>query len=195
MPLKPLVSITSPSLELTKELFLLASSTSTSIGIPIPTELGNLTNLVYDQSHFEYNALYTDENWLRDFLNSKQMDGDWEITQTIAPTDVMADLLTEDSVIVSWTPIRYNWSAGGYRIFLSTNPGGSYTLFDETTDKNASSLTINGLNPGTTYYFVIQTVTYPHGLNVNTVLSEYSEEVSAATISINEPPVADAGED
>jgi hypothetical protein len=49
-----------------------------------------------------------------------------------------------------------------------------------TSDKTATSFTVTGLSPGTTY-FVVQTQTNPHPQNQNTVSSEYSTEVSAAT--------------
>ena len=50
----------------------------------IPGTLINLTNLGDSQSDFKWNALYTTDNALRTFLNSKQnTDGDWESTQTV----------------------------------------------------------------------------------------------------------------
>jgi hypothetical protein len=162
---------------------------------PIPSEMGNLTNLLDDSADFKYNALYTDDESLRDFLNLKQGGGDWETTQTIAPTDVMADSATTETVAISWTPIAFYWLDGGYRVFWSTDSGGPYTLFDTTIDKRASSLVVSGLDPGTNYYFVVQTFTSPHVYNISTVESEYSEEVSATTVSVNDPPVAHAGED
>jgi len=116
---------------------------------------------------------------LREFLDSKQVGGNWEDTQTIAPSDVTAAFLSTSSIEINWTPISYTSDTGGYRVYYSTIPGGPYTYFGMTTDKTASSLTVTGLNPGTTYYFVVQTRTYPHGENQNTVDSEYSTEVSA----------------
>jgi hypothetical protein len=133
-----------------------------------------------DSSLFNYNALYTNDTSLRKFLNSKQKDGDWEETQTVAPTNVTAGLLNGDSIKVSWTPIRFKEFTGGYRIFYSIWLGGPYTHFGTTADKKASFLTVTGLNPGTTYYFVVQAVTNPHDLNNNTVMSEYSEEASGS---------------
>ena len=146
----------------------------------IPQELGKLEKLKNDSSLFNYNSLYTNDASLRKFLNSKQHEGDWEGTQTVAPTNVTASSLTEDSIKVSWTPIRFKEFSGGYRVFYSTSSGGPYTLFGTTGDKKASFLNVAGLNPGTTYYFVVQTVTHPHDLNNNTVVSEYSEEASGS---------------
>lgn len=143
---------------------------------PIPVELKNL-ELKEENADFRFNALYTDDASLRDFLNSTQIGGDWEGTQTIAPTNVSAGSPTGDSVKVTWTPIRFKESSGGYRVSFSTSSGGPYTLFSTTDNKNEPSLTVAGLRPGTTYYFVVQTVTLPHDLNNNTVVSEYSEEI------------------
>jgi hypothetical protein len=149
---------------------------------PIPPELRNL-KLTKENSDFRYNALYTNDTSLRDFLKSKQVGSDWEGTQTVAPTNVTVEALTGDSIKVSWTPIRFKEFGGGYRVFYSTSSGGPYTLFGTTDDKEASFLTVTGLKSGTTYYFVVQTVTSPHDMNNNTVISEYSEEVSGKTES------------
>jgi len=85
---------------------------------------------------------------------------------------------------VSWTPITYTGDTGGYRVFSSTTPGGPYTEEGMTADKSASSLTVDGLNPSTTYYFVVVTRTNPHGNNSNTVNSDLSEEVSEQSLNI-----------
>jgi len=147
----------------------------------IPSNLTNLTNLVKNHLNLRWNALYTNDDILRDFLNSKQLGGNWEDTQTIAPPDVTAASVSPTSIDIHWTPIAYTPDNGGYRVFYSTTPGGPYTYFGITADKNASSLPVTGLNPGTTYYFAVQTRTNPHADNQNTVDSEYSVEVSAAT--------------
>jgi len=146
----------------------------------IPTSFQDLVNLSI--TDIGYNALYinADDGDFREFLNIK--DPDWESTQTTAPTDVSAEALTNDSIEVSWTPITYTNDPGGYRVLYSTTQGGPYTLFDMTTDKTTSSMTVTDLTAGTTYYFVIQTRTEPHDNNENTVDSEYSVEVSAEPI-------------
>jgi hypothetical protein len=151
---------------------------SNNLSGPIPPELGNLKELEKGNCDFRYNALYTNDTSLRDFLNSKQIGGDWEGTQTVAPTNVTAEALTGDSIKVSWAPIRFKEKSGGYRVSFSTSSGGPYTLFGTTDDKNASDLTVTGLKSGTTYYFVVQTVTSPHDMNKNTVISEFSKEAN-----------------
>ncbi|HLP58653.1 MAG TPA: fibronectin type III domain-containing protein, partial [Candidatus Deferrimicrobium sp.] len=177
------------------------------LGGPIPPELGDLGNLRYlwlssnqlsDSIPFNliyliflledygidlrWNSLYTHDYILGNILNSKQIGNNWGSTQTIAPSDVTATVVSISSIEIGWTPIVYTSDTGGYRVFYSTTPGGPYTYFGMTADKSASSLTVTGLNPGVTYYFVVQTRTNPHGSNQNIVDSEYSVEVSTATL-------------
>jgi Leucine-rich repeat (LRR) protein len=147
----------------------------------IPGSLANLTNLYSSQLDISRNGLYTADTALRDFLNTKQVGGDWEATQTIAPTGIAAGEETHDSINVSWTPIPYQADSGGYNIYYSTTSGSGYTLAGTTADKTVDNYTVTGLDPFTTYYFVVTTVTNPNGSNTNTVTSEYSAEVSAAT--------------
>jgi hypothetical protein len=86
-------------------------------------------------------------------------------------------------VVLSWTPILYQGDTGGYRVYYSTTSGGGYTLAGTTSNKSIDSLTVTGLEPETTYYFVVETFTNPHNYNwnIHTVVSDYSEEVSAIT--------------
>ena len=48
----------------------------------IPVQLMNLTKLIDNESDFRFNHLYTTNDDLRNFLNSKQIGGDWESYQT-----------------------------------------------------------------------------------------------------------------
>jgi hypothetical protein len=132
-----------------------------------------------------YNALYTDNDTLRDFLNSK--DPNWETTQTTAPSDLSAAVISGSSVEVSWTPISYTEDPGGYLVYYSMVSGRNYTPYNDiTADKSISKMEVTGLNPDTTYYFVVQTRTDPHTNNSNTVVSNYSREVT--TSGPNTPP-------
>jgi hypothetical protein len=149
-----------------------------ALGGNIPTSLTNLTMLVPIYTNLGYNALFTDDDALQAFLANK--DPDWEETQTIAPEDVSATYLSDTSIQVSWTPIAYT-PGGGYRVLYSMISGGPYTLFDTTASKSISQIDVTGLNPNTTYYFVIQTQSDPHADNDNTVYSQYSQEVFATT--------------
>ncbi|MBW2558618.1 MAG: fibronectin type III domain-containing protein [Deltaproteobacteria bacterium] len=146
----------------------------------IPTELGSLTALT--NLDLNYNALYTADTSLKDFLESKPLG--WENRQTIAPETVAvdSDSVSCASALISWTPISYTAGTGGYQVFYSETSDGPYTLFGTTADKSKSQLMVSGLIPETTYYFAVKTKTDPNNYNDNTVYSEYSvKEVSATT--------------
>jgi Leucine-rich repeat (LRR) protein len=146
----------------------------------IPPELTNLTNLW--ALFLDWNGLHNSDPALAAFLTP--IAGDWESSQTVAPTGVATSAAGTDSVILSWTPITYTSDGGGYRVRYGTTPGGPYPgVFGPTAGKEVASTTVNGLAPDTPYYFVVETVTDPHFFNENTVVSEASEEVSAHTAS------------
>jgi hypothetical protein len=147
----------------------------------IPSNIASLTNLIDNQSDFRWNALYTNDESLRDFLNSKQDGGDWESTQTTAPGNVNAETIDCTSIEITWCPIPYQAGYGGYRVFYSTTPGGDYILYGTTDDKSVDRMEITGLSGDTAYYFVVQTRTGSHGNNDNIVDSEYSAEGFATT--------------
>jgi Leucine-rich repeat (LRR) protein len=148
---------------------------------PIPATLGSLTKLLDDLSDLRWNALYTNDAALGAFLDSKQIGGDWQGTQTIAATGLAAGPPGPDGVPLRWTPILYVGDAGGYRSWYGTIPGGPYNLAGMTADKAIGAFGVSGLSPGTTYYFALDTVTEPHANNQNTVVSERTGEVMATT--------------
>jgi hypothetical protein len=150
----------------------------------IPTSFTNLINMASGWLNLDYNGLYTDDDTLRDFLNS--LDTDWEERQTIAPTSVTAAPLSTSSMAISWSPILYTDHTGGYRVYYSINSGGPWTYSGITAGKAASTYTVTGLSSGTTYYFIVKTQTNPHSSNYNTLVSEASEETSATTTSMPE---------
>jgi len=130
----------------------------------------------------EWNGLYTSDSVLKAFLDTKQWGGDWEGTQTIAPTNLTASSPTSTAITLSWTPIAYTGDGGGYEAFYSTTLGGPYTPYAPlTAGKTVVSMVVDGLAQSTTYYFVVRTVTDPHGGNENTVMSEFTGEVLETT--------------
>jgi predicted outer membrane repeat protein len=147
----------------------------------IPSTLLSLTNLVNNSSDFRWNALFTPDDTLRTFLNTKQIGGDWESTQTVAPTDVSIGTVTDTSVWVVWTPIQYAGDTGYYEICAATTSGGNCTKTFFSSPKSTNTGLVSSLTPATTYYFRVRTVTQPHANNQNTVFSEYSSEVNATT--------------
>ncbi|MFI5142495.1 MAG: leucine-rich repeat domain-containing protein [Thermoanaerobaculales bacterium] len=154
---------------------------SNTLSGAIPTSLESLTKLVAGQSDLRWNALYSTDATLTSFLNGKQNGGNWQSTQTVAPTGVAAGATTSSSVALSWMPIAYASDTGGYRAYYSTKSGGPYTAANITTNKSAPSIVVSGLSPGTLYYFIIRTITNPNGNNRNTVTSDPSAEVHATT--------------
>jgi hypothetical protein len=152
----------------------------------IPSSLGKLTRLADNKSNFKWNALYTDNDSLRDFIGKKQYGRDWESTQTIAPGDITAVSTAKTSITVSWKPIAYTADSGGYRVLFSITPGGPYTLAPGPAidDKTKDNKEVKQLKPSTRYYLVVRTWTDAHGSNRNTVTSEYSKEVIATTQGI-----------
>ena len=161
---------------LTSLTFLALSSNQLSGSIP--AQLGTLPKLIRDL-RISYNALYTNDSSLMNSLNAKSPG--WRNTQTIAPVGLAAAAQSISSIQVSWTPIVYSSGPGRYVVLQSTLRGGPYSPAGSSADKRVSSLSLTGLRPSTTYYFVVQTVTDPHKNNRNTVASEYSSEVSVAT--------------
>jgi hypothetical protein len=149
---------------------------------------------------FRWNALHSDDATLIAFLNSKQDGGDWQGTQTITPDDLAASLPTSSSVVLDWVPIDYVADTGTYAVFPSPMPP-SITIFTNgfessdtkwwglgnpwtaTVDKTDTSVLVDGLEPGTTYDFVIRTITEPHGNNQNQVVSDAGATVTETTTS------------
>jgi Leucine-rich repeat (LRR) protein len=145
---------------------------------PIPAGFSGLSCYLVNIS---YNGLYTGNDLVRRYLN--RVAAKWMNTQTTAPTKVSAKALSADSIRVSWKPILYRQDPGGYMVYYSTNARGPWILAGITPGKKSTSFCVTGLNPGTTYYFIIQTRTKRHESNPNEVVSEYSKDAFATTLS------------
>ena len=146
----------------------------------IPPELGGLASLTDTGLELRWNALYTTDDDLRAFLNSKQGGGDWESTQTVGPEN-LAEISFPRSVLVSWDPVHFTEEGGRYLLSFSGSSGGPYQLFGTTPDKFTSTLEVTGLIPATEYFFVVQSQTDPHSDNQNTVTSDFSLQLSGTT--------------
>lgn len=151
----------------------------------LPTSLTNLTNIPdpnpYPLLWIEYNALPVSgiNAGLQTYLNAKAPN--WQNLQTVPPTNVTATAIDGDSITVSWTPIAFTDGDGYYQVGVSTTPGGEYSFTNQTPNKSVSSLTINGLSPNTTYYFVVRTFTQGILLWYPNTTSANSAEASATT--------------
>lgn len=146
----------------------------------VPTSLLSLEKLTDDLSDFRYNALRTNDPQLRQFLNQKQDGGDWESTQTVEPANVRIVSTTDRTAVVGWDPIAYSFDPGGYRVSVSTSSSPPVVVAT-TAYKVDDSILIRGLSPSTTYRFVVRTVTHPHGLQKNTIVSDPSSAVTGST--------------
>jgi hypothetical protein len=144
----------------------------------IPTALMDLSNL--EDAYLLYNGLFTEDIALLDFLSTVTPDWtlDWEKTQTIPPENLALSSAGTTAMQLSWTPIAYTAYHGGYRVYYSNTADGPFTFYEETLDKTTSSMYVDSLPAGFTYYFYIQTITYRHPLNQNDVISEESAMVS-----------------
>ncbi len=158
----------------------------------IPSTITNLTNLrTVWETDLGYNMIYSTNSAVIDFLDVK--DFDWDISQTIPPSDVQITMVGQSSLKLSWTPIPYLGHGGYYEISYSTIKGGPYTLHGQTQDKSVSEYIVDGLSPDTTYYFVVRTFTPAHGAadmpahepQQNDLLSDPSGEVSVKTSSFS----------
>jgi len=135
--------------------------------------------------HIDYNALYTDNPKVLNYLSSDE--SDWETRQTTAPKDVFAFATSDTSVRVCFSPAAYFNNYGGrYLVSYSTTQGGPYTDAGQTADKSAGYFDVTGLSPDTTYYFIVKSQADPHMYNSNTVTSLPGPEVSAITGAVTE---------
>ncbi len=103
-------------------------------------------------------------------------------TQTIAPPNIKATALSASEIQVQLVPIPYTEDGGYYQVKYATSKGGPYTPAETTTlDKTVNIYVVENLSPKTTYYFVVETFTPPHGEQKNALTSDLSMEVSAMT--------------
>ncbi len=145
----------------------------------LPGSLSNLTGLLDSVGlDLRYNGLSSADTVLADFIDSKQFDGDWRSTQTVAPIEVGALASGPNSIIVEWSPITYSWNEGRYDLLMGSSSGGPYELLASTVDKTVSRLIVSGLEAANTFHFVVEAVTSSHDQNPGVVTSETSMEVS-----------------
>jgi hypothetical protein len=157
---------------------------------PVPEDLEDLDNLEKGSLDLRWNALYTNDEELRTFLDSRQIGGDWQSTQTVAPKNIRIGRSTSSSIEVLWTAVDYLEDEGAYEVSISTVSGGPYTLAATIDDKTVESVEITGLLPRTTYYLSMRTVTYAHPFNKNDVYSELAGEVIASTLDEDLPGIS-----
>ena len=150
----------------------------------IPDSMMKLTNL--SSLDLRWNALYTNNETLKQFIDSHHRNQDWEKTQTILPESITVTVLSGSSIQLDWNPIQSDIDDGAYEIHRAYRPDQNYYQVGETTDKTASSYTLTDLYSGTTYFLKVRTRTEAHANNRNVVLSEFSVPISVTTHHIIE---------
>ncbi len=89
-----------------------------------------------------------------------------------------AGSITTTSMVIGWNPATDNITPPEriqYLIYISTTPGGQdFTNPNFVTDPGATSFTITGLNPNTTYYIVVRAKDERGNVDNNTVEKSYS---------------------
>lgn len=152
-----------------------------SLSGEIPNELLGLTQL--SVVGLRWNAVFTANRRLTEFLNARSRDGAFELTQTVAPvgTTLTASPAGAASILLEWRPIVYTNNEGGYQISMALNPSGPFTVIGEAPAKVVSSFLVTDLQPGAIYHFRLESFTLAHAANQNVVLSQPSRAVSTAT--------------
>ena len=144
-----------------------------------------MVNLEDNRSDFKWNGLYTTDTDLKEFLREKQTGGEWDNTQTTAPSSIQVVESTEDSITIRWQPIPFTAGTGGYRIFYREEgkPYDDKTV-EEVTGKTIADVFLKGLKKGTKYHLKIHTWTDSHSNNKNRIESPFSMEYSIFTRGI-----------
>lgn len=136
----------------------------------IPNELCSLPITTADFDYNKLNVIQTDDCIL-------SLDEYWQNTQTVPPTNVLAMSLMMDKLVLQWDIISYTDDGGYYEVLMSVTSGGPYDSAGKTASKYDDSLTVDGLTPGQTYYFIVRTFTPAHDYQQNDLTSENSDEV------------------
>ncbi|NJO18014.1 MAG: hypothetical protein HC877_20490 [Thioploca sp.] len=134
--------------------------------------------------YVNYNMLTAADSTIATFI-SEHGDSNWQATQTLPPTDINAVALSNQSVLVSWTPILYQKHSGYYEVGVATTVGGPYVFQRVAGDKTANTHIVTNLLPSTTYYLVVRTYTPKHGVQRNDLTSDLSTEISTENIPLS----------
>jgi Leucine-rich repeat (LRR) protein len=143
----------------------------------IPENWKDLESLV--RLNLDWNALWTLNSELDNFMDQAS-DSDWDATQTVAPVNIEVTGSDDQSVSLAWDEIEYKYP-GHFRVWYAVSSGGPWLDGGATTDQGALEYTVEGLLSGGTYFFTVQTETYPHENNQNQVVSDHSATVSEVT--------------
>lgn len=151
----------------------------------IPFAVGELSQLVNNESDFRWNAIYTRNKGLRKFLNQKQVDGDWEGTQTVAPADIKTIDITDTTIKLSWKPITYTNGVGGIQVDYWKHGTPTSTPDKKIiNDKTISTWGFICLEKRTKYHFNIKVWTDKHPKNKRNKIESETGEFTVTTRGI-----------
>lgn len=151
----------------------------------IPSNMGELSQLANNGSDFRWNALYTRNTGLRRFLNQKQVDGDWEGAQTVAPADIKTIGITDTTIKLSWKPIKYTTGAGGFQVnYRKQGTPANTAEVKIIKDKTVSTWGFECLEKRTKYQFNIKVWTEKHPNNKRNKIESETGEFTFATSGI-----------
>jgi Leucine-rich repeat (LRR) protein len=149
---------------------------------PIPPEITAMTGLEDHRSDFSFNGLYTNDPNVRAFVNLKQSGEEgFEPTQTVKPANVRLVDTTDRSATLAWDTILYEYYGGGYQVAASTTPNGPTVALATTSSKSLDRVTVRNLQPATTYYFTVATVSHPISGQPNLITSERTAPIQGST--------------
>jgi len=151
----------------------------------IPKNIFQLDEIRNRSSDFRWNALMSSNKAVNDYLNQKQIGGNWIATQTLPPSKLTASVL-QNSFLFRWNVIDYYQNDGGYDL-IYTLPDFTYSdqPLDTIYDKNTQQAIIDSLQTNNRYQFGIRTFTNSHENNPNTIYSNYAY---TNTVGLSSPP-------
>ena len=149
----------------------------------IPETIVRLTRLSPGNLDLRWNGLFSSSQEVKQFIDSRHIVPGWEKTQTTAPSDITATVLSNQSIRFDWTPISFVTYSGAYEIHYAYSLNLPFYKIAETVSKSETSYTVTGLKSNTIYYFKIRTRTDAHENNRNIVYSAFSDPISLTTHS------------
>jgi photosystem II stability/assembly factor-like uncharacterized protein len=144
----------------------------------MPEYMQSLSNLSSHQSDFRNNMLTAPNNYVATFMTDKQIENDWQTSQTLPPSNMKALTATNNMIAFSWEPSAYP-ADGGYEICCNRNDGTGKC--ESINDKAIINYELWGLLPSSQYECHIRTITLPNALNANKLLSNFSESITVIT--------------